>query len=499
MKPRSWILLAALLASACADETIVLEPAEFGELCGEVGPVQILALDPDRPLASVANWGTIDERRILRVDYLGEGESPIEGVPALGEEEVWSVGPCGEEPLLLAAGSAHAILENNHPEAWSELLLVCDGATGQISAVDPTGVRPSNVVFETGNCAWERYIDDGVLTLVPHDEESAALVLLRWPEDPWTMTAEPVVVHDSFRMPTSLQSPQSTDEDFLLITTADELVAVSRLDGELTTIATDVHSFENDSSGRYIIWQGTELTNGDPDSPEGPISFLDRQTNEVTQLTEGALSQTSGRAPIDELDVFHLWIEAEQVERFYRLPSLESFDVPAHLSVFRAVDGTRILVADYLFWLATVADGYALLDTVTGELTPLVFDGAIVGSDEDSFFFLENVEPPVASREAGKLRRITWDGETGLLAQHATRSFLLTTDHRVVTPLAIGADWSGSLMLVDPATLDEQVIDEDVLAFLPKQVDLEIDGDPVILYGVVHPERQGVWLARLAP
>jgi hypothetical protein len=497
MERRNWILLGVLLVGGCADETIVLEPAAFGELCGEVGPVQILALDPDRPLAAVVNWGTIDERRILRVDYLGEGEPPIEDGPFIGEEEVWSVGPCGEQPLLLAAATAPVILEK--PDAWPELLLVRDRTTGQISAVDATGVRASNPVFETGNSAWASDVDDGVLMLVPHDEQSAALVLLRWPEDPWTMKAEPVVVHDSVRMPTSLQAPKLTDEDFLLITTADELVAVSRLDGELTTIATDVHSFENDSSGRYIIWQGTELTNGNPDSPEGPISFLDRQTNEVTQLAEASLHHASGVGPIDELDVFHLWIETDQVERFYRLPSLESFDVPAHLAVFRSVDDTRVLVADYLFWLASVPDGYALLDTVTGELTPLVFDGAIVGSDEDGIFFLENVEPYSNSLEAGKLRRITWDGETELLARHAIRSFLLTTDHRVVTPLAIAADWTGSLMLVDPATLDEQVIDEDVLAYLPQQVDLEVTGDPVILYGVAHPERQGVWLARLAP
>jgi hypothetical protein len=502
MELRSSILL-AVLVGGCADETIVLEPAEFGELCGEVGPVRILALDPDRPLASVGSWGTIDERRILRVGYLGEEPLP-EAFPPIGEQELWSVGLCGEEPLLLAAGDIRLVQgrKAHYLDAWPEVLLVCDEATGQISALDPSGARPPNPVFETIDCSG-RAIDDGVLTLVPHDEESAALVLQRWPEDPWTMKAEPVVVHDSVRLPTWLNlhnhGPGTADEDFLLVTTADELVAVSRLDGELTTVATDVHGFSFDSSGRYIVWQSTELTNGDPDSPEGPISFLDRQTNEVTQLTQGSLLQTGGADFVDELDTFSLWIPKEQVHRFYRLPSLESFDVPVRIIDIRVIDDTRVLALHGSF----PAMEHSLIDTVTGEVVPLPHGtGRTVGGDADAALVLENVSCCLEAddnRKAGELWRVPWDGEAELLARHATNTSLFTTDHRVVTPLAVGADWTGSLIVVDPTTLDEQVIDEDVLAFLPMQDDLEVDGDPVILYGVAHPERHGVWLARLAP
>jgi hypothetical protein len=503
MEARSWIPLVVLLACGCADETIVLEPAEFGELCGEVGPVRILALDPDRPLASVSSSATIEERRILYVTYLGDEESPFEGSPPIGEREQWSVGPCGEEPLLLAAGDVHLIYDGKvdyYPEsAWPEVPLVCDETTGQISAVDPTGVRPSNLVFEAADCSL-RKTDDGVLTIVPHDEESAALVLQRWPEDPWTMKAEPVVVHDSVRLPAypdmSHQGPGVTEADFLLITTADELVAVSRLDGELTTLATDVYeiSFSHDGSGRYIAWRGTEVTNDDPNFPARPISLLDRETNEVTHLTDGTL--TFGGIWIDELDIFSLWIDDDQVQRFYRLPSLESFDVPSLLISAGVLDDTRVLVGELL----SSGINYSLLDMVTGELTPLSHGtGRIFAWDGNAPVLFDDVSADDPFRAAGQVWRVPLDGEAELLARSATANGLFTTDRRVVTPLAVGADWTGSLIVVDPATLDEQVIDEDVLVFRPMQDDLEVEGDPVILYGVAHPERQGVWLARLAP
>jgi hypothetical protein len=325
------------------------------------------------------------------------------------------------------------------------------------------------------------------------------LVLQRWPEDPWTMKAEPVVLHDSVRLPAhpgmNGQGPGVTEEDFLLITTADELVAVSRLDGELTTLATDVYeiSFSHDGSGRYIVFQSTEVTNDDPNFPARPIWLLDRETNEATDLADGTLQV--GGIWIDELDIFSLWIDDDQVQRFYRLPSLESFDVPISLLFARALDDTRVLVREWI-----PGSTYSLLDMVTGELTPLSHGtGRIFAWDGNAPVLFDDVSADDPFRAAGQVWRVPLDGEAELLARSATANGLFTTDRRVVTPLAVGADWTGSLIVVDPATLDEQVIDEDVLVFRPMQDDLEVEGDPVILYGVAHPERQGVWLARLAP
>jgi hypothetical protein len=496
MKARPAILLAISIAiAACADETTGPEPAEFADLCGQEGPVQILALDPDRPLAWVADQGVFGDRRVLRIWYAGDEPLIDDAYPATGDRELWSVGPCGEDPLLLVEGDHHAV---TYSDVWPDVLLECDEASGRISTLDPAGIRPANVVFETSDCS-ARTIDDGLLTIVPHDDEqTGSLVLQSWPDDPWTMQAEPVMLLDSIRMPTYFAAGDVgvTDEEILVVTGDDELVAVSRLDGETTTIATDVHEFANDSAGRYVIWQDTELTNGDPDWPEGPIFLLDRQTSAVTQLAETRLGDTILHPfALEAMNILQLRLESSGVTRFYRLPTLESIEVPVDLTVYRAVDETRALVGAYFF-----GGPYWLVDTLTGELTSL-FDGTGGMSWGDEFMLvLENVECCIAdngNRKPGKLWRVPYDGERELLARRATNGYRFTTDGRVITPIDVGTDWLGTLVVVDPATLDEQVIDDHVLRFQPSAFD-EIDGDPIVLYGVGDPERQGVWLARLA-
>jgi hypothetical protein len=508
VKARPAILLAILIATACADETTGPEPAEFAELCGQEGPVRILALDPDRPLAGVRQWGTFDERRVLLVDYLGEEADPVspyfDSEPPIGDREMWSVGPCGEDPLLLAENQRPVYwYDSRYPDGWPVLPLSCDETTGQISTRDPTGIRPPNVVFETGDCR-PRAIDDGILTIVPNDDEqTGSLILQQWPEDPWTMKAEPVVLLDAVRLPTLMNMLGYfgvTDDEFLVMTANDELVGISRLDGEMTTIATDVHKFEHDSSGRYVVWQGTELTNGDPDWPEGPISFMDRQTNAVTELIEGSLSQTPGSVfALESMGILRLWIASSGVDRFYRIPTLESIDVPGRLFVYETIDDTRAVVTD----LSDLSiDGpFWLVDALTGELTMLFDrDGGWVGEDDEGIRVLEGVQcctTEDANRRAGRLWKVPFDGEPTLLARRATYGHVFTTDGRVVTPIDVGDDWVGSLVVVDPDTLDEQLIDENVLRF-ESSANEEIDGDPVVRYTVADPERQGVWLARLA-
>jgi hypothetical protein len=66
-------------------------------------------------------------------------------------------------------------------------------------------------------------------------------------------------------------------------------------------------------------------------------------------------------------------------------------------------------------------------------------------------------------------------------------------DGRVLSVLDVNSEWRGDLVAVDPADLQERIIDRDVVMFSP-----EVEGDDTILYGVSDDERTGVWLARLA-
>jgi hypothetical protein len=497
---RATLGLLVLLAPACSDDTIAPEPAELTELCGEVGSVQILALDPDRPLALVQDHGIFSGRRILDVRYRGEG--PASGAfPALGDGEVWSMGLCGEDPMLLADDNPRLI--DYYGQVGFDVLLECDVETGRMSTLDPTGELSANLVFETHGCfAWPT--DDGLLTILPHDDDTGALVFQPWPDDPYTAPAEQIVLLDPVRMhadmphtgPAEWEVLGVTDDDYLAITTDDELVAISRVDAELTTIATDVREFEADSTGRYVVWQSTVVTNDDPDWPEGPISLLDRQTDQVTLLTEGALAHTIHSVfTLESMDILHMRVESNSIDRFYRLPTLESVDSPTDISVYTAVDETRALIGDYF-----IGGPYVLFDTVTGEQTVLYEGDGQVTIDESSFTLLAGVDccfSDNSTRKPGTLLRIPYEGEREVLARRATFGHRFTTDGRVITPIDVGPDWVGSLIVVDPDTLDEQLIDHDVFSFSASAND-EIEGDPVVVYTVVDPERQGVWLARLA-
>jgi hypothetical protein len=501
MKARPWIPLAALIVGACSDDFIAPpEPAEFAELCGESEPVRILALDPDRPLAAVLDRGMFGERRVLEVRYLGDEEDALSSAfPPTGDRELWSVGPCGEDPLLIAEGARNLV---RYPDVWPDLLLECDPETGRISTLDPTGTHPANPVFETDGCfTWET--DDGILTIAPHDEETGALMLQPWPDDPWTMTAEPIVILDSVRKqatpphtgPAEYEVLGVTDDDYLAITTNDELVAVSRVDGETTTVATDVREFEYDSTGRYVVWQSVQVTNDDPVWPEGPIHLSDRQTGEDTLLFEGALAHTPPWAfTLESLGLLHLRVEAESTDRFYRLPTLESFDVPGGIRVMRAADDTRVLIADE--WNQ---GPYWLFDTITYELTKLYEGSGQAGVWEDEMFVLEGVQccnDANSTREAGRLVRVSFEGEIDVLARRATFGWDFLSDGRVLTAIDIGTDWVGSLIVVDPETLEERLIADRVLRLWPSG-DSEIEGDPILVYTIVDPDDQGVWIARL--
>ncbi|MFV8750536.1 hypothetical protein ACNOYE_08280 [Nannocystaceae bacterium ST9] len=493
------LLLLAIFTNGCGDEATGPVPAELAELCGQTDPVQILALDPDRPLARVDDRGIFAGRRVVQVNYRG-GPQVLSGFLPSDASELWSVGPCGEDPRLLDDSEAHRILTL---DAWPERLLDCDLATGEISMLDPAGVRPTNVVFETDDCfVWP--VDDGVLTILPHDETTGTLALLPWPDDPWTATAEPTVILDPVRMQTD--SPHGTperevlgvtDDDYLAITTDDELVAISRLDATLTPIATGVREFDYHSSGRYVVWQSSEVTS-DPDAgwAEGPISLTDRQTGMTTQLTVGALAHTFyDPFEFESAGVLYLRAESNTIDRFYRLPSLESVDVPEKVIVYRVIDDTRVLIGDQDLGTGP----FRLFDVLTGESTTLFAgNGSVWGWFDDAAVVLEGVQCCIDDdqRDAGRLWRLPFVGEPELMAERVTVGHRLTGDGRVVTPVDIDDDWVGALVVVDPTTLDERQIDDEVFVFQPSATDA-IEGDPVVFYTVADRDRRGVWLARL--
>jgi hypothetical protein len=100
----------------------------------------------------------------------------------------------------------------------------------------------------------------------------------------------------------------------------------------------------------------------------------------------------------------------------------------------------------------------------------------------------------------GPLRRLSFDGSAPEVLAHRVRyGYRKLGDERVVTRVdLLGVDAAGDLVVVEPESLDEHVVDQDVASGIVLGAELGF-GDDVVLYGVHDGDRSGVWAAAIAP
>jgi hypothetical protein len=484
--------VAVTLALAACGPDDAREPAEKDEVCGEPGPVRILELDDDPPIWSIGSrW--VGERRLIDVTY--EDDT---GFLDLAESEQWSVGPCGESPRLLAEDvTTWQVLQ-----AWPETMLGCRWDSGEIVTIDLEGDRPPHVVFDVNACNGVFETPWGLVDIQPVDEDIGALVLLRYPEDPWTEVAERSVLLDEIRIradpphtfPEQHEVLAVFDEELFAITPDDELIHYSLLDGSITTEATGVREFSVSSDMRWLIWQDVVPVGDDVDWPSGAIFLRDRSSGETYALDEASLAATTS-SPLAYIDQGYVQLRMgplyQEPQRFYAIPSLASFDTPADREVYRVLDNERWLFAD-----ALRRAPLELFDPTDGRHTPL-FDrhGTITATDEDGAEVIENgcCYDALTYIANGPLWSVPYDAAAELLAHRATLYYRHLSHDRLLTAVAVDSSGIGDLVVVEPETLAERTLDDHVIARVPA-----LDADDTILYSVADTDRTGVWLARLA-
>lgn len=479
---RTLTFVAMLVCSACGgDEVTGPEELELGELCGQDTPVRILTLDPaKKPLSADSAPGRFVVGELVEDRYLFT--LTFED----SQSEIWSVGRCGEQPALLASNIDRWGMDRIvRYEQLPGVPFVCRGATNDVVALDPRGVQASNAVFEVAACV-ALPTSHGLLTILG-DGETGQLVLQPWPADVFVGTAEQIVLLEDVKArPLPGGRPYdvfaATDEEVLAINTNDELVSVALDDLAPTVLAEGVGGFHRGASGRWVVWQGVQVTNDDPDSAEGPIFALDRDSGISTQVEDAALADTTtGTTVIEPLGL--LYFDHGMTQHYVKLPSLESFLISEQLKAVAVIDDTRAL----LFFPFTV------IDVVTGELTALFGDRHDTNSwDDDGLVILRE-------GEGGELLGISYSGEQHVLAKHATRAWQRASDGRIFTLPNMNSAGVGTMIAVDPNTLEESQVDSHVHH---SSISLyEEDGkDLVVSYTIVDPDpaRHGIWLARPA-
>jgi hypothetical protein len=487
------------LTLSCGSDT-VSATGELAEICGQTEPVQLLGFEFARELGYVLAT-QIGQRRIVTIGYADAGPY---------DKQLWSVGLCGETPRKLDAGVYGVWTYQPYPD----LVFVSDHERREIRVLDPTGAHAPRAVFETPSPSGSYLLetDAGLVGIWPDYERSptGTLVLQPWPEDPWADDVEPVVLLDG--VGTYAESPAFNEWDALagggdevfVRTVDDELVRVSLDDGSVEVIATDVRMFQLGYDAydedtlvwprRYLVWQRSELTNDNPDSPEGEILLLDRETGDLRSVGETALAYAHlsaiawSSSGLLQLPFPAGTQDGELVLRLYDLASHTWVDVSDTLEPMHMLADDRHLI---------VRDGKGAplrtLDVQTGEL------GAITEKPA-SFHYSYDVRGlgVLPDGEEGELWLVTDGDGPRLIAERATWHHWFMPDGRLLSGVDVNEKKIGELVVIDPDTLEEQLIDVGVFATHYSRPDPSSD-DTTVIYGIAVGTRRGLWLARLKP
>lgn len=462
-KRLSSTLTLGALCLACSNDLTAPPPVGTEELCGIEGPVRLLPLDPGKTLAAKPLTSVTGE-------VLGDRYLLTLVLEPDSRREIWSVGRCGEDPILLAEGlETQDVVARYAP--LPSVIFTCQQGLDKFIAHDPAGEHAAKAVFEAGGCVGLPN-SRGLLT-IPAPGASGPLLLQPWPEDPFAAAAEPIVVLDAVEAKGPAAFAALPDEVFV-VTKADELVAIDLDDYGVTVLATGASQFDIGLSGRWIVWQGL-------DQPQGPIFMLDRESGESTQLGEGELGDSfTVTAVLEPLGLLHL--RTDSGAEYLRLPSLATYALPAGAFPLLVIDEARALLGQLL-----------VLDVATNELTPL---GPT--SFHSARYHGEGVE--LLSAEGGELVHWSYSGEARLMAKRASRGWRVAADQRVFSLSSVDANGRGALVSVDPDTLEERFLANGVhVSSLSLYEDDE--SGPLLSYAVIDadPERRGVWLAKPAP
>jgi hypothetical protein len=494
-------VVATGLTLSCGSDT-VSATVELAEICGQTEPVQLLGFEPGRELSFV--YATqVGQRRIVRIGY-EDAEHPY-------DMELWSVGLCGEMPLKLDTGVSGVRTFQPYPD----LVFVFDRERTEIRALDPTGAHAPRAVFETPSPSGEylRETDAGLVGIWPDYEYSptGTLVLQPWPEDPWADDVELVVLLEGVGTYAETQGFSEWDvlagggDEVFVRTVDDELVRVSLHDGSVEVIATDIRAFELgygaydedtlDWPRRYLIWQRSELTNDDPESPEGEILLLDRETGDLRSIGETALAY-AGLSAINWSPSGLLALPFPAGTRAGGLV-LRLYDLASHTWV--DVSDTlepRYMLADDRHLIVREGPGAPLqtLDVQTGEL------GTISEKPLGPHHFSSDVRGLgfMPDGEEGELWLVTDGDGPRLIAERATWHHWFMPDGRLLSGVDLNEKKIGELVVIDPDTLEEQLIDVGVFATHYSRPDPSSD-DTTVIYGIAEGTRRGLWLVRLKP
>ncbi|MBK8261095.1 MAG: hypothetical protein IPK80_07115 [Nannocystis sp.] len=469
--PALVVAFVACLAAGCGDDDPALE-VNTGEICGEVGPFKLLALDEDERL--LANGAL---RRIGDAYYITAGREPRTPAPEYGDNwpthehtTTYRVGLCGEDRGIVAHDLTASLFTT---ERWPDAPLACQGE--DLVSIDVTGDAAPTVILPRGCSPGRRTVDEGLVLREEVGEETYRLLYHRYDDGPDPGFSPAIELFSALRRSVTL------GDEVLGLGDDHVLRRVSLVDQEISVEDEGVIHFA--ATADHLLWRS--------DADDEAVILRDRQSAAETVVGHGAISPWG----------LHLDDEFARIAR----PGVLDGDVLIDLSdgdihpippgrwAVRQVDDGRWLVA------GSFSGPWLLRELDSGAETFISARAGYPRMGGDRLEIIEGAAANLDARESGRLWRVRYDGSPEeLLAHRAAPTFVTLTDGRIVTPVGVNADWIGELVVVDPATLDERRIDGPVFNFTGRQAVFGSIEPDVLVYQVVDGERTGVYLVRLA-
>ena len=479
---RRTVVLACGLVG-CGGAEAAREPAALAEMCGVEGPIQLLAVEPGREVA-------------IGPQRFGEHYLYVTGRPgadrySLDDPQLWSTGPCGEDPRRIAEDVRYPI----GLERWPDVALGCRDEARDIVSLDLAGVEPPHVVFADIHCFAPRTPHG--LVEVGDQSVPRPVALHPYPDDPRSGTSEPVVFLEETPVPAllTLSRPIVLQDHIFLIDADNALLRIDLPDGDVHVEQAGVREFEVSRDGRYLLWQDSVLTNDDPARPEGAVFLRDRTTGEGIALAQTNLRY--GSFHFGHLDAGYMELVLRNgVTRVYTLPALSFFDLPRSVALDRQISDGRWLLQPW--WGGPIY----LTDLVDPASTTVLTKGGHIIAAEPDGVLIQDLQICCTTAEAPFETSPVWfvpfDGsQARRVADEVGRSPVVLDRRRIIATADRDGDAPARLVLIDRETRGERLIDEEVVvadfrAIWPL-------GDGAFWYEVDDGERSGVWAVRLPP
>lgn len=470
----------AILVIGCGEDVVhePLEPAPLAEVCGAAGPVQLLALGADERVGN-SFAVTDDGERLLFV--AGKAESiPPSGYPALIATKVHAVGPCGEDPVVVAGGVTKVYTEPSFPG------VVFGCAEGRdLVRIDPSGGTAAQMLAR-GVCEPE-FTEHGLLTYVDGGDGwhwTVDFYPLLDAEEP--RFGAPIRLAEPVKIVNSVGGNVRIVADEVLMVEDGELASYSVPDRERTVLAHEVVMFQVSEDGRFLFCQG-QGSGGDELNPVGPIYAMDRESGVSGPIGTGVLMQAAFfGADFFAVDV----IDGGEHQRLVSLPEYEFVEVPeGHDVSARLADGRWLTSRDH-------NGPWHVFDAEDGSVALVSEDkGRTRGPVEEHLDLVLSTDWTM--RGMGAYVRHFYDGRAPrTLAERANSGAFVRGDSKVLTMVDVDDEALGTLTVADPATTKGLFIDDRVVTTTSLERWSHPTEEGAVIYGVVDGERTGVWVAR---